>query len=118
MADPIARLGAVTIDVSDIQAAKTFWTSLLGVEIEADHGTLVILAAPEGTAALFLQQVPEPKSGKNRAHPDFGVADLDEATARIEALGGSLLQRQEAGDFHWNVMADPDGNEFCIAATG
>lgn len=49
-------------------------------------------------------------------HLDTGVADLDEAQARAEALGGSLVETHEIMGFTWRVMADPEGNEFCIAS--
>jgi predicted enzyme related to lactoylglutathione lyase len=65
---------------------------------------------------VCFQRVPEAKSGKNRMHFDLGVDDVDLATARIEALGGA---RADHDDFHehgysWRLMADPEGNEFCL----
>ena len=64
---------------------------------------------------IGLQEVPEKKTGKNRVHLDFVVDDLDEATARVEELGGHWLdprQTFELEGFRWRCMADPEGNEF------
>jgi predicted enzyme related to lactoylglutathione lyase len=63
-----------------------------------------------------LQQVSEPKSVKNRMHFDIAVADLDEEAHRLEALGARCVSEKMIGteDATWFVMADPEGNEFCI----
>lgn len=53
----------------------------------------------------------------NRLHLDTVVEDLNAAVARIEELGGSLLAEHEVMGFRWNVMSDPEGNEFCITPT-
>ena len=66
---------------------------------------------------LVFQRVPEAKTGKNRVHWDVFVDDLEEATTRVEALGGWWTEPQttwELDGFRWRVMADPDRNEFCI----
>ena len=60
--------------------------------------------------------MPESKSVKNRLHVDLEVDDLDRAFAKIAALGGSAISDilQMPGGYRWRVMADPEGNEFCI----
>ena len=66
---------------------------------------------------LVLQRVPEPKVGKNRAHFDLVVDELDASTAQVEALGGSWIEpgkTHELEGFSWRCMADPEGNEFCL----
>jgi predicted enzyme related to lactoylglutathione lyase len=65
---------------------------------------------------LVLQQVSKPKSGKNRMHLDIGVADLDDEARRLEALGARRVSDKTigTGNSEWFVMADPEGNEFCI----
>jgi predicted enzyme related to lactoylglutathione lyase len=63
--------------------------------------------------------VPEAKVGKNRVHVDMFVDDLDAATARVEQLGGRWTDRRTLDDGGWisRIMADPEGNEFCICLT-
>ena len=66
---------------------------------------------------LVFQRVPEPKVGKNRVHVDVIVDDLEEGTKKVEALGGHWTEPGTTLDidgFSWRVMADPEGNEFCI----
>ncbi|GAA4856340.1 VOC family protein [Kitasatospora terrestris] len=67
---------------------------------------------------LLFQEVPEPKSGKNRLHLDVhsGPAGPDALVARLEALGASRLHEVDKGPAgRWWVMRDPEGNEFCAA---
>jgi predicted enzyme related to lactoylglutathione lyase len=62
------------------------------------------------------QKVAEPKVAKNRIHFDVASPDPAAEQARVEALGGQLLHQYAAGGFL--VMADPEGNEFCIIPPG
>jgi predicted enzyme related to lactoylglutathione lyase len=75
-----------------------------------------LLPADGDGVELLLQRVPEPKSAKNRMHLDLRVPDLDAEVARVEALGArriTALPVEEDG-WTWHVLADPDGNEFCV----
>jgi predicted enzyme related to lactoylglutathione lyase len=64
---------------------------------------------------MLLQQVPEPKQGKNRMHLDLRVADSETEVARLVALGARILQGPHDDEGHWTtVLADPEGNEFCV----
>jgi Glyoxalase-like domain len=64
---------------------------------------------------LFLR-VPEEKAGKNRLHLDLRPADQAAKVARLERLGASRTDVGQGSDVSWVVMADPDGNEFCVPA--
>jgi predicted enzyme related to lactoylglutathione lyase len=111
----------INVDTQDPEHITPYWCELLGVEVLTirENGQYVVLApAPSlGGMMLVFQRVPEPKVGKNRVHWDVQVDDLDEGTARVEALGGRWT---EPGTTHkiegwlWRVMADPEDNEFCI----
>ncbi|MCH7906661.1 MAG: VOC family protein [Chloroflexi bacterium] len=111
----IGRLGMFVLDVNDVERAAAFWSALLGVEVGHAMPGFTMLKAQDGTSALALQEVPEPKSGKNRAHPNLNVENLEEAERQIHELGGTTVSQEEFGAMRWSVMADPDGNEFCIA---
>jgi hypothetical protein len=63
---------------------------------------------------LFLQKVPEPKPGKNRMHLDIAVLDEQAVVERLLALGARRLWRVDFTTHHWTVLADPEGNEFCV----
>jgi predicted enzyme related to lactoylglutathione lyase len=65
---------------------------------------------------VSFQYVPEPKTVKNRLHFDMRLDDVGQATTQIEALGGQQLPLEDFQEygFRWRVMADPEGNEFCL----
>jgi len=117
MSDPVVTVATVVINVVDIEAERAFWSAVLGVEVARQFPGFVWLAPQhDGGVSIALQQVTDPTQGRNRLHLDTGVDDLDVAQARIEELGGTLLEEHEIMGFRWRVMADPEGNEFCIAA--
>jgi predicted enzyme related to lactoylglutathione lyase len=109
--------GAVMIDTVDPAPLVAFWTALLGTEVAYQSEDFVWLRrnAPDGIGLAF-QRVPEAKRGKNRVHVDFVAPDIDEVRVRVEELGGSLLFDRTNDDFRWLVLADPEGNEFCVSA--
>jgi predicted enzyme related to lactoylglutathione lyase len=116
----IGRLEAITIDCADPIALARFWAGLFGTEIDSvndgDGPVYVDLRATPYVPTLRFQRVPEPKVVKNRLHLDIEVADLEEARARVEALGGQRISEGTLEEFgyRWVVMADPEGNELCL----
>jgi predicted enzyme related to lactoylglutathione lyase len=120
VSERVATVVTVVINVRDYEGAKEFWSALLGVGIAREvPGFFCWLEAQhDGGISVALQRVPDPTPGRNRVHIDTGVPDIDAAQARIVELGGSHLEDHEFGGFRWKVMADPEGNEFCIAAAG
>ena len=112
----VATLGTVVINVSDYEAEKAFWSALLDVGVMREFpGFCWLEPQHEGGASLALQQSPDPGVAGGRLHIDTGVDDLDAAMAQIEALGGSFVEDHEIMGFQWKIMADPEGNRFCIA---
>lgn len=112
----IGRVSFVTIDANDPEHLAAFWGEILGAEVEerADRGRFVYLQRVDGTLLCF-QRVPESKSGKNRVHLDVRIENLEEATERIVALGGSWDGFDRALDeARWRTLQDPEGNEFDI----
>jgi predicted enzyme related to lactoylglutathione lyase len=107
----------VVFDCADPELLVDFWRVLTGVEIDSREPDWCSLQAPrEGGIALGFQRVPEPRSAKNRVHLDFDVDDLASATDRAESLGAIRLGDvvlEDDGE-HFQVMADPEGNEFCL----
>lgn len=76
-----------------------------------------------GFPRLVLQRVPEPKVSKNRMHLDIIEADIEAEAARLEALGARRLTdtlEEALGNvvLRWIIMADPEGNEFCVCDEG
>ena len=115
MAEPDFEITDIIIDCSDPERLASFWADLLGRPIEGRKGPYVWLQRPEAGAGVGFQRVAEPRTGKNRVHLDLAAPDLVAAKHRIEALGGRRVGGYEGGGFL--VMADPEGNEFCVIPT-
>ena len=112
----VLGVGAVTLDVEDIEREGAFWGAMLGEEpgpLRSGGGWLTV-GSLNSTTLLVLQKVPEPKVVKNRCHMCFVVPDVDDAMRRIEALGGRRISEPRPGG--GVTMADPEGNEFCIGS--
>ncbi len=110
----IGRLDEVVIDCHDPALLAGFWQAVLGGYIVRQSHEWVALEPPTGITVSF-QLVPEDKAVKNRVHLDIDVADLDEATAAAESLGATRLGEVVYDEFGgFQVMADPEGNEFCF----
>jgi predicted enzyme related to lactoylglutathione lyase len=117
---PVGRLGWIQTDCHDPEHLAGFWGALLGVEIGdrlGDPPQYVNLkpVTPDAPQVCF-QRVPDAKVAKNRLHFDVGVDDVEVATAMVEGLGGIRVPKD---DYHehganWRLMADPEGNEFCL----
>jgi predicted enzyme related to lactoylglutathione lyase len=75
-----------------------------------------LLPADGKGTEILLQRVPEGKHGKNRVHLDLRTRELEPEMQRLLGLGAQILTEQpvsEAG-WRWPILADPDGNEFCV----
>jgi predicted enzyme related to lactoylglutathione lyase len=113
---------AVTIDCVDPSRVAAFWSDMLDtavVEPGPDRPGWLRLRpfGPDQPPFINLQPVDGPKVGKVRLHLDVLVRDLDTAIERVVALGGSALrQREQLPRGTIAVMADPEGNEFCLLA--
>jgi predicted enzyme related to lactoylglutathione lyase len=112
----MARFGLV-IDCRDPEQLAEFWATALGYVRTGAAGNYVLLLSPGGDQPkLLLQRVPEAKTVKNRLHIDIDAPDIEAEAARLEAAGA----RRASGDAmcehdcSWLLMADPEGNEFCI----
>ena len=116
----VGRLGWIQIDCADPVRLARFWSHVLGVEIDTALGEpphyLGLVRASSDAPTVSFHRVPEAKVVKNRLHFDVAVDDVETASARIEDLGGMRLAFDDFSEywFHWRVMADPEGNEFCL----
>ncbi|MFC9253606.1 VOC family protein [Amycolatopsis thailandensis] len=114
------ELGMITIDCADPRALAAFWTKALGVEVDQDYeGEFLILRPKAEAGPVFaFQRVPEPRTTKNRVHMDFQTEDRQKEVERLTALGAKKLDEHEMPGIAWTVLADPAGNEFCVAVHG
>jgi predicted enzyme related to lactoylglutathione lyase len=108
------------IDANDVARITDFWSSLLGYRVRETESTDPAddwrhLEPWDPTLPrLTIQPVPEGKQRKNRLHLDVFVSDPEPWIDRCLELGGSLLWKSEDPDDWFQVIADPEGNEFCI----
>jgi predicted enzyme related to lactoylglutathione lyase len=112
--EPVGTLYAIVLDVNDLERCVAFWTEVLGKEISFKTDKYCRIGVGDDTPSLLLQKVPEPHEHKNRAHIDLDVTDLEAAVRRVVGLGGTKLDEISEYGITWAVMADPDGNEFCL----
>jgi hypothetical protein len=110
----IGKIDEVVVDCSDPANLASFWGGVLGGEPHARDADWYRLDPP-GWTRLAFQRVPERKSVKNRLHLDVAVTDIRVATAEAERLGARRIgdiHHDSAGSFQ--VLADPEGNEWCL----
>jgi catechol 2,3-dioxygenase-like lactoylglutathione lyase family enzyme len=106
----------VTIDSSDAYALASWWAKVLGRPVHEDDEPGDDDALIEGAGLLFVT-VPEAKTVKNRVHLDLQPQDRtrEEEVERLLALGATLVDdRRNPDGTGWAVLADPEGNEFCV----
>ncbi|MBU2665114.1 VOC family protein [Actinoplanes bogorensis] len=116
------RLVQITMKAHDDAALGGFWARALGWTMSSE-GPGVTTLGPAGIpypdpAAVFIDLIasPEPGTGKNRVHLDLATNSPEhkaELVARLRADGATLIDIGQ-GDVSWTVMADPEGNEFCV----
>jgi hypothetical protein len=112
----IGRLAKIYVDVSDLGSGGIFWGDLPGLEPSLPRQDslgdwFLDLRTPDRVNPVVLQQVPEKHVLKNRVHLDVNVEDLRTAISDVQDAGGTLLREIRSG---FAVIADPDGNEFCL----
>lgn len=128
----MARLHDIVIDGAHPAAVARFWAAALdgyavapyddaelarlraqGV-LDPEDDPTVLVEPSDGGPRLWCRLVPEAKRGKNRLHLDLRAGDPEAETSRLVALGATVLARH---DDH-RVLADPEGNEFCLFPPG
>jgi len=104
----------VIVDARDPATLGRWWCDALGwVVVNDDPEEFEIRPAPERLPGLLFVSVPEAKTQKNRLHLDFRPDDRDAEVARFEGLGARRVDIGQ-GEPSWVVLADPEGNEFCV----
>ena len=116
----VATVAQWTIDVRDVPLMAEFWSAALGYRSRRLSGGEVKLLPPDGAPrtalSVLLQPSAAPKPGKNRAHPDLITpgGEVDAEVDRLIGLGARRVDVGQSGDEPFVVLADPEGNEFCL----
>jgi Glyoxalase-like domain len=117
----VSRTANFCIDAHDPRAQVAWWAQVLDdfTPDGVDSDDEAELRGPAGRWLMFLR-VPEPKTVKNRMHLCLRPVDRsrDEEVERLLSLGARMVDDRREGDTGWAVLADPEGNEFCVLATG
>ena len=114
------RFGLV-LDCDDPQRLAEFWSDALGYANVGAAGVYVALYPRHGTGPkLLLQRVTEAKTTKNRMHLDIETPDIQREAKRLTGLGAHRVTNSTCTEHGstWILMADPEGNEFCICDNG
>jgi len=104
---------SVSFDAADALVLARFWAAVFGSDVDEDSTAdkAFVEAAGWGGPNIWFARVPEPKAAKNRMHFDLRApGSLDDEVTRLEQLGAVMARRYQGHV----VMADPEGNEFCV----
>ena len=113
------RLYSVVFDALDMAAQGQWWADALGWQVVfQDDDEVAVADGDDHSLALVFVRVEEPKVGKNRVHLDLASQSLEDQAAIVARLvaAGSTRVDIGQGDVDWVVLADPEGNEFCVLA--
>jgi hypothetical protein len=113
------KIGSVVVDCNDVHKMLAFWQEALHYAPKyPPEEDWVILRDPEGrNVNVSLQKVPENRVGKNRLHFDLYTADQESEVERLLGLGATRHPRVPEPDEDFIVLADPEGNLFCVVDT-
>jgi hypothetical protein len=124
-----SKFTELAIDCADPHRLAEFWCAVLGYVVQGEDDGFVTIGSPvvpEGQSrlgpappTLTFAQVPEGKTIKNRLHLDINPTDReqDEEVRRLLDLGARPADVGQSDDVSWVVLADPEGNEFCVLAS-
>jgi hypothetical protein len=117
-----SRITCVVVDCLDHERLAAFWCAVLGYEVVERSQEGWVEIGPPGqpekgpVPTVLFQTVPDPTPGKNRLHLDVNATDRDQDAEleRLLELGATRADVGQAGTEGWHVLADPEGNEFCL----
>jgi predicted enzyme related to lactoylglutathione lyase len=111
------RLHHIVIDAHDLPGLARFWTQALGWKVLSESEREIVIGTDENApVGMCFMPVTDPKAVKNRVHLDLtcSVQDRDQEIERLLALGARRAGIGQTGAESWTVLADPEGNEFCV----
>ena len=111
------RLHHIVIDTHDLPGLAAFWTRALGWKILSEREREIVIGTDENApVGICFMPVTDAKMVKNRLHLDIttGADDRDAEIERLLVLGAQRVDVGQTGQESWTVLADPEGNEFCV----
>jgi hypothetical protein len=111
----VSRISQITLDVHDVETMAAFWSAVLGYTIDiGDDGCVKLRPPAGGEPTMWLQAGASSKATKLRCHIDLRTSDREAELDRLLALGARRADVGQRGDEGFDVLADPEGNEFCL----
>jgi glyoxalase superfamily protein len=116
------RIQCVVVDAHDCGLLARFWSQALGWRITLESEDEWCIEPPEGSPAvdvapdILFVEVTDRKTTKNRLHFDLRPKDQAAEVERLIGLGATRAEVGQSGQETWVVLADPEGNEFCVLA--
>jgi len=111
------KIGMVAVDCRQPAPLAAFWCEALDYQITESDESGVSIASPDGSGwGLDFLVVPDDKVVKNRLHLDLRPDDQEAEVKRLLALGATRADVGQSPEVSWVVLADPEGNEFCVLA--
>ena len=109
------KLCQIAVDARDPRSLARFWCGVLDWQVLFEDPEEVVIGADEHAwPGIVFVPVPEGKTVKNRLHLDLSPDDQDAEVDRLMALGARPADVGQGDDVSWVVLADPEGNEFCV----
>ena len=110
------ELATLTVDARDPAALATWWQQVLGGEVDGSEAPDEVVLELPGAAPILFNMERTPKTVKNRLHFDLRPDDRNAEVERLLLLGAVKVDIGQAGaaNVTWVVLADPEGNEFCV----
>ena len=112
-----SRLAVVAVDAHDVRRVADFWCAVLGWQVRDEGDGGIGIGPVDGSGpGIDVLAAPDDKVVKNRLHLDLradGTTTAEEL-ARLEGLGATRVDVGQPADATWTVLADPEGNEFCL----
>ena len=117
-----ARITELVLDCRDPAALAAWWAEVLGYDMLGTEDDGAVEIGPPGqepngaVPTILFAPVADPAPGKLRLHLDLNATDRgqDEELERLLALGATRADVGQTGEESWHVLADPEGNEFCL----
>jgi hypothetical protein len=116
----VARIAQLALDVRDVEVEARFWSEALGMVADLGGDGDGMLSPPQDAPAwmqtIYLQSVAEGKQQKLRLHLDLRPqdGDVEREVERLIGLGATRVDVGQSGEEGFTVLADPEGNEFCV----
>jgi predicted enzyme related to lactoylglutathione lyase len=112
--DALLSVHTVTINAADPWAQAAFWARLVGGTPQDSGNSFVRLDPGQGRMPLLFQLTDQPNRDPGWIHLDCAAVDRETTIEEVKRLGGRLVDRRSDSNGDWVVMADPEGNLFCI----